>query len=269
MLALIIVYYKEPEALFDFLHSLKKNSEHDFKLFISDLTGSLELKSSLPFAYQILKGQNKGYAYGVNLALKQALSQSYTEFTVLNYDTFVNSLFIKNIKLRFQSADAFGGKIYYAHGYEYHKDRYQKNDLGKVLWYAGGEIDWNHATVKHLGVDEVDKGQYNELAKTNFIAGTLFAFNKKVVERVGWWDEGFFLYYEDTDYSVRIKKKGFELIYDPRIVMWHKNGGTTGGAGSKFQEKTQSRSRLRFGLKHAPWRTKIHLILNYFLRSVK
>jgi len=269
MLALIIVYYKQPQELREFWHSLKKNSDHDFKLFIADLTGSLKLHDSLPFACEIVKGQNKGYAYGVNLALRQALAQNYTEFAVLNYDTFVSGSFIKNVKFRFHTTAAFGGKIYYAPGCEYHQTRYHKNELGKVLWYAGGEIDWNHATVKHLGVDEVDKGQYESLTKTNFVAGTLFCFNKEVVNRVGWWDEGFFLYYEDTDYSVRIKKQGFELIYDPRILMWHKNGGTTGGAGSLFQEKIQARSRLRFGLKHAPWRTKVHLILNYLSRKVK
>jgi len=269
MLAFIIVYYNHPEALSDFLQSLKKNNDSDFKLFIADLTGSLELKTELPFSYEVIKGKNKGYSYGVNLGLRQALTQDYSEFTVLNYDVFVSSTFVKQIKLRFQTANAFGGKIYYAPGHEYHHDRYQKHDLGKILWYAGGSIDWNHAIVKHLGVDEIDTGKYNELTKTEFIAGTLFSFNKKVVDRVGWWDEGFFLYYEDTDYSVRIRKYGFELYYDPRIVIWHRNGATTGGAGSKFQEKVQERSRLRFGLKHAPWRTKLHLILNYIMSSVK
>jgi len=269
MLGLIIVYYKHPEALSEFLNSLKKNTDHDFKLFIADLTGTLELKIELPFAYQVLKGKNRGYSFGVNLGLRQALSEKYSQFTVLNYDVLVDSELIKNIKLRFQSAAVFGGKIYYAPGFEYHQDRYKKSEFGQVLWYAGGEIDWKHATVKHLGVDEVDRGQYNLLTKTNFIPGTLFAFNETVFRKVGWWDERFFLYYEDTDYSVRVRQQGFELLYDPRIVIWHKNGGTTGGAGSLYQEQTQARSRLYFGLKHAPWRTKIHLLLNYLSRSVK
>lgn len=265
MLALLIVYYHHPNQLNDFLASLVKNRGTDFKLYIADLSEQLTLTKKYAFPIQIISGPNKGYSYGVNLGLKQALKDGCDQFCVLNYDTILDQQFIKNLKIRFQTSEAFSGKIYYAPGHEYHHLRYQKQDLGKVLWYAGGTIDWNHATTTHRGVDEVDRGQYSQLEETDFIPGTLCAFSKKVLDRVGWWDERFFLYYEDADYSVRIKKAGFKLIYDPKIVIWHKNAATTGGSGSALHVRTQAKSRLWFGLKHAPIRTKIHLLLNYIL----
>jgi len=266
MLALIIVYHDHPEILKDFFESLRQTSNHNFTLFIADLSHKLRMKNNLDFAEQIIDGKNKGYSYGINLCLKAALKQGFTEFCVLNYDVLLAQNFISQVKKRFKQADCFGGKIYYAKGYEYHKKRYVQKDLGKVLWYAGGKIDWNHATVAHRGVDEVDRKQYNKVEKTDFITGALLCFTKKVVDKIGFWDEKYFLYYEDTDYCVRAKKAGFELIYDPEIIIWHKNSGTTGGPGSQFHTKHQGRSRLLFGLKQAPFKTKIHLVKNYVSR---
>ena len=262
MLGLIIVYYNHPEQLRDFLLSLKKNQTANIKLFIADLGCNLKLNNKYDFEIEIIQGQNKGYSYGVNLCLKRALKQQYDQFCVLNYDTYLDSRFLKYLQIRFKITSLFGGKIYYARGNEYYPERYAKKDIGKVLWYAGGSIDWNHATVTHRGVDEVDKGQYNSFQTTGFIPGTLMAFTKKVIDKVGFWDEKFFLYYEDTDFCVRALKHGFKLYYDPQIIIWHKNAGTTGGPGSKLHIKEQAKSRLRFGLKHAPARTKAHLLLN-------
>ncbi len=267
MLALVIVYYNHPEQLQDFLLSLKKNQTKDLKLFIADLSQNLKLISSHGLQIEIIPGANKGYSHGVNLGLKEALKQNFTKFCVLNYDTYLDNKFVKQVNSRFKNSLIFGGKIYYAHGYEYHKNRYQRKDLGKVLWYAGGQINWDHATVTHYGINEVDIGQYNQIKTTTFIPGTLMAFTKEVIDKVGFWDEKFFLYYEDTDYCVRCQKQGFSLTYDPKIVIWHKNSGITGGPGSKVHIKYQRQSCLRFGLKHAPWRTKVHLLINYFAKT--
>ena len=267
MLALLIIYYNHPEQLQDFLLSLKKNQTKEIKLFIADLSQNLKLEKNYGLNIQIIPGKNKGYSYGVNLGLKAALSQNISQFCVLNYDTYLDSRFVKQVLNGFKTSSFFGGKIYYARGYEYHKNRYQSKELGKVLWYAGGTINWDHGTVTHRGVDEVDKGLYNKIEPTGFIPGTLMAFTKEVVDKVGFWDERFFLYYEDTDYCVRAQKENIKLIYDPKIVIWHKNAGITGGVGSKLHIKQQRYSRLLFGLKHAPWRTKIHLLINFFINK--
>jgi GT2 family glycosyltransferase len=262
MLALIIVYYNKPKNLHDFLDSLNKNNPN-FTLYVADLTSCLKISKKYIFPITILPAKNKGYSYGVNVCLKQAQKDTFNTFCVLNYDTTVSNNFIEQVKENFRKYDFFTGKIYYSKGYEFHKNRYAKNELGNVIWYAGGTIDWQNALVKHTGVDMVDKGQFDKVNKTNFIPGTLACFNNKVINKAGYWDSRFFLYYEDADYSVRAIKKGIDLIYDPKLIMWHKNAGSTGGSGSLLHIKKQRYSRLLFGLKHAPLRTKIHLVLNY------
>ena len=77
-------------------------------------------------------------------------------------------------------------------------------------------------------------------------------YDKSVLDRVGFWDESYFLYYEDADLCVRAQQAGVKLFYDPTIVIWHKISQSTGGSGSSLHEKYQNRNRLRFGLKYAP-----------------
>jgi GT2 family glycosyltransferase len=125
-------------------------------------------------------------------------------------------------------------------------------------------VDWDNALTPQRGVDAVDTGQYNIFQETEFITGCLIQFDRDVLNRAGNWDESYFLYFEDSDFCERAKKNGIKLYYDPNIVIWHKISQSTGGSGSKLHAKYQSKNRVKWGLKYAPWRTKAHLVLNYF-----
>jgi len=266
-LAIISVVYENYDILDDFVSSLKKQENQSYHLFLVDLSKKKkEIDYTLPLT--VIPSDNKGYAHGINIGLKEALKKGYTYFCVMNNDVYFKQDFIQTVKLSLikHPSSIIGGKIYYAPGYEFHKNRYKKSDLGNVVWFAGGSVDWNNALTPHRGVDEVDSGQYDVFEKTDFVNGCLMCFDKSIIERVGFWDESYFLYFEDADYSVRAKQKKISLYYDPFLVIWHKNAQSTGGSGSKLHIRLQEKSRLRFGLKYAPIRTKIHLLKNYFFR---
>lgn len=268
-LAIIIVIYNNYKVLEDFFKSLKKQENKNFKLFIvdnSDHPQELKIKN---LKFKIIRSANLGYAHGVNVGLRQALEENFELFCVINNDVFFEKDFVDNIfhSLKNHPESLIGGKIYYAPGYEYHKNRYSKKDLGQIIWYAGGKIDWNHAWTKHIGVDEIDQGQFDKRMETAFITGCLMVFDKSVLDRVGFWNESYFLFFEDADWCVRAYKKAVNLIYDPGIVIWHKNSESTGKPGSPVHIKYQRRSRLRFGLKYAPLRTKLHLVKNFLLKK--
>src|SRR3989304_3264732 len=79
-----------------------------------------------------------------------------------NFKEIEKIVVFKNIFKRSQVDGIVSPKIYFAPGFEFHKDKYPKTDLGKVIWYAGGRIDWSNIIGMHVGVDEVDIGQFNE-----------------------------------------------------------------------------------------------------------
>lgn len=262
-LALITVIFKNYTILDDYFASLDRQTDHEFHVYVLDLTP--EPKEYIyPQYVTYIHDKNGGYAYGINQGVKKALLDGYELLCPMNCDVTVKDDFISNVKQSILNnpTSIIGGKIYYYPGYEYHKDRYANTDLGKVFWYAGGYTDWKNVYTTHRGVDEVDKGQYNKREKTTFITGCLMAYDKSVVDKIGHWDDEYFLFYEDADYCARAMKAGISLVYDPAIIIWHKSGQSTSGAASSFQQKYLERNRLKFGLRFAPWRTKLHLIKN-------
>ncbi|MDA1317339.1 MAG: glycosyltransferase family 2 protein [bacterium] len=265
-IALITVIYNNYEVLEDLYVSLKKQSDFSYHLYIADASSKKQTIDVTGIPHTVISTENKGYAHGVNVGLKQAIKDGYTEFCVMNNDIYFEKDFIKSIRTTFEKnpRSLIGGKIYYAPNYEYH-DRYKTEDRGNVLWYAGGNVDWNHSNTQHKGVDEVDTGTYDKIVQTDFITGCFMCFDKKVIDTIGFWDESYFLYYEDADYCERAKRKNIPLIFNPDIVIWHKNAQSTDGSGSKLHERYQKSAHFKFGMKYAPLRTKLHLLKNRFL----
>lgn len=264
-LAILTVNYNNYEVTRDFITSIR-NINKDIHIYVADL--SSPIKEIQGENIIVIPTENKGYAFGINTGLRKAIQDGYSQFIAINNDTLVSPTFLEHTQksINEHPASIIGGKIYYAKGYEYHKDRYAQKDTGKVLWYAGGILDWKNVYTTHKGVDEVDKGQYDSFDKTDFVTGCLMIFDNKVVDKIGYWDESYFLYYEDADYCERAKQNRIPLFYDPEIVIWHKNAQSTGGSGSSLHQKYQEQNRVKFGLKYAPWRTKIHLVKNIILK---
>lgn len=268
MIGLITVNYNQYKMTREFLESLAtvKNAS-SLVVYISDLSTKKEdfdLGVKYPFEVIMQPHPNHGYAYGINRGAKFLMQEGVDQYCAINNDILFSPDFAREAEKGFKKAGIFGGKIYYAPGYEYH-DRYKKDEIGKVFWYAGGIDDWKNVYTHHRGVDEVDRGQYDRFETTDFVTGCMLFFNRSVVERIGLWDERYFLYYEDSDYCERAKNAGFKLYYNPRIVIYHKNAQSTGGAGSTLHQKYQKKNRLIFGLKYAPLRTKLHLVKNFLL----
>lgn len=270
-LAIITVFYNNYQVGYDFIKALAYQKNQNFYLYVADLSDKKEknlrtIYSSFPKIgkkIDVILSQNRGYAHGVNLGLKKAIKSGYSKFCVINNDTLFKENFVDKVlqSLEEHPSSIIGGKIYYAPGFEYHKNQYKNNDLGKILWYAGGFFDWQNVFTPHRGVDKVDYGQFDKFDEVEFVTGCLMIFDKQVVEKIGFWDESYFLYYEDADYCHKAIKKNIKVYYDPEIVIWHKNAQSTQGSGSLIHQKYQKKSRLKFGLKYAPLKTKIHLLI--------
>jgi len=265
--AIITVAYKNYTVLHEFLDCLRSQVDKNFHVFISDASPEKGVINVDDLDATVIPIENNGYAYGVNVGVREARKMGITKFCVINDDVVMKENFTQILNGIFASHPqaAFGGKIYYAPGFEFHTEKYSKDDLGNVLWYAGGTVDWKHSSTHHRGVDVVDTGQFNTVESTEFVTGCLFCFDQAVLDAVGFWDEKYFLYYEDADYSERVKHADIPLEYHPDLVIWHKNAQSTDGSGSDLHVKLQKKAHLRFAWKYAPWRTKLHVLKNYLI----
>src|SRR5690606_36808061 len=134
-----------------------------------------------------------------------------------------SSLF-KEIERR-DDAVAVVPKMYFTAGQEYHSQKYKKSEQGNVIWYAGGQMDWDNVIGSHRGVDEVDTGQYQSVDKTEFATGACMMIPTQILKKTGNFDERYFLYYEDNDLCMRLKRYG-SIYFVPTSILWHDNAGS-------------------------------------------
>lgn len=206
--------------------------------------------------------ENLGFAGGNNVGMKYAVENDADFVLILNNDTIVKEdLLVQLIEAAQynKKAGVLSPKIYFAKGYEYHKDQYRESERGKVIWYVGGIVDWKNVIGSNYGVDDVDVGQYQESREIDFATGACMFIRRAVIEKIGYFDEKYFLYLEDADYSARAKKAGWKVVFVPKASLWHKVSRSS-GIGSALNDYYIARNRMLFGLKYAPMRAKLSLV---------
>ena len=218
--------------------------------------------SKYPKVEWIEIGENLGFAGGFNRGMKYAKEWGADFVLIINNDAlFLDKDLLKKMLLVFKNnpkAGLVSPKIYFAPRYEFYAKRYIKENQGKVIWYAGGKFDWDNIRSVHRGIDEVDKGQFDMTEKTDFVSGCCLLVKSEIFEKVGYFEEKLFAYYEDSDWIERIKKAGYNQWYAGNTSIYHKVSQTS-VIGSKMSDYLITRNRLWFGNKYAKLRTKFAL----------
>ena len=150
----------------------------------------------------------------------------------------------------------------YAKGYEFMRQRGQ----GNILWYAGGFFDWTAVIAKHTGVDEVDNGQYDKVGSVDFITGCFMAIPRQIFNKVGLLDESFFLYLEDSDFCLHAKRLGVELMYNPNLVLYHRNSSST-ISGSHLTDYYLTRNRFVIARRYGTLRLRLAMLKEALRRN--
>jgi len=213
----IILNFNLVEYTIECLKSLQKVDYPQYDILVVD-NGSTDnsvarLKESFPLVEIYSTGENLGYTGGMNAGLKRAISDAPEYILALNPDTEVHASFLGllvDAMERNPNAAGACGTIYTYHS----KNR---------VWYAGGRmIPWRGLAVHDLLDQTLDHSILGEPQKVTFITGCVILFRTRLLEDVGLEDERFFMYLDDIELSARILKKGYELLYVPRAIVYHR-----------------------------------------------
>lgn len=185
---------------------------------------------------------NYGFAEGNNIGIRYALRIFNPDYILLlNNDTIVDKKFLGemvNTGENDENIGIVGPKIYYY-------------DEPETIWCIGGKISWKLARGIHIGTNEIDNEQYEEEKEFDYVSGSAFLIKKEVLEEVGLMDKNFFLYFEETDLSLRASIKGYKSVYSPKAKVWHKVSQSGGGISGEVGLYYITRNRWLFMKKWA------------------
>lgn len=184
----------------------------------------------------LVNDSNLGYAGGNNAGIRKALDQGARFIVLLNNDTTVAPNFVDHLLAPLGERGDLGvtaPKIYFA-------------KPANRIWYAGGEVSLWKGTARHIGIRQVDAGQYDRPRDVDYASGCCLLARREVFETVGLLDEHYQAYFEDTDWCMRARRAGFRVRYVPAAQVWHRISASTGGQVSRRKIGRKLRSSRRF-----------------------
>lgn len=180
---------------------------------------------------------NFGYTGGFNTGLRFVLEFGRFDYIwILNNDTVVERSALNKLVDCFERQKAKGVKV---------------GAAGTTLLYPNGKLQavCGCRLVKVIGNSSFLTKKVQHL---DYIVGASLFLDMDALKNVYLFDERFFLYWDDADYSIRLKKAGYELICCDDVIVYHKEGGTAGRI-EKLNDYYWVRNGLLFTWKHQPY----------------
>jgi len=173
---------------------------------------------------KIYLNANYGFSKGNNVGIKAAKGRY---IALLNNDAFVEKNWLKAQLQVFKENEmvfATTSKIYILRSLN-NSDKFKKQfiqNAGSLVFQDGyGRDIGSIVDYEHSQLYEVDKQQYDEIREVYSICGAGCMIRKDLLEKLGYLDESFFFYYEDTDLSERARFCGYKLKYVPKAITYH------------------------------------------------
>jgi GT2 family glycosyltransferase len=180
---------------------------------------------------------NLGYAGGNNRGIRRALLDGCDAVLVMNNDAAAHPGAVSALAERLLAASGVGvvapTVVDIPRGHVVHTSCRLDLDSGEAAWEDSG-----------ISLSEVNPAP----RPTGYVSGEVFLARSAVLQQCGVFDERFFCYYEDVEWSVRVRRAGWELEVVPAAVFGHHGGGSGVGLTGAFYRARNSPLFLRWGL---------------------
>lgn len=248
------------------LVSLRKVVDPDFVTVLVDNNSEdgsgQKLKEEFPEIELIQSQSNLGFTGGNNLGIQWAMGHSFEYVLLLNNDTVVEADFLQPL-VSFLDQNPDYGAV---------QPKIMLERERNKIWNAGGGYFKCLGMSWSVGIGQEDQGQFDQEKDTPWITGCAMLIRSAVINEAGMLDDRFFAYYEDVEWSFRIRKSGFRLRYLPQSKIYH----VAGGSSKKIKTKEgivppiihyyRTRNHLFLIRKHA---NPLSFVLSLFYQTAK
>lgn len=242
----VVTNYRTPKDTEDTIRSLQASSYPHVRICVVD-NGSgddsvTHLRSCFPDLLILEVPSNEGVARAYNRGLRRAQQEGAGYILILNSDVELDHHCLAELVRRAGAPDQpvmLAPLMYY----------FQPRDK---MWFAGGGL--NRESLDYFHCETADEFRRLPMPDRYITACAMFM-TREAARRTGLYDERFFMYWDDTDYSVTAVGQGVKLDMVETALLYHKISSSTGGLGalSPFKAYHMLRSSLIFWRKHLSW----------------
>lgn len=253
---IITLNWNKPDITKDCLHSLMINTGTTFSFLLID-NGSNDdsvkiLKNEFPSLITIYNKENLGFGAGFNIGIKYAIEQGAKYILIINNDTIADPTMMNQLLSVIEGDDEIGIVAPFIYFYE-NKEK---------IWSQGGYI--NSFLLEKT--ESKSKNHSKDQNMKTFLTACCLLINIEVFKKVGVFDERFFMYYEDLDFSLRCLKNGIIMKIVPEAKLWHRISTSSGGKNNPLERFYMAKSSGLFFRKHMKiWQSPF--IVSYRLGS--
>ena len=267
LVTILTVNFNSDKYTINLLNSIKNINYKNFNVIIIDNGSKIEsynaIKNSLKKykfkIYLIRSNNNIGWTGGCNIGIKKAISLKAKYLFTINNDTIVDKNLLKEV-VDVAELDSNVGCV----GVDIRN--VGKGDTAQITGSQGGKITFLtkltgviQKNKRFMDAKDVIKLNFNEFVDDCARLNSIKAFKKFR------YDESLFLYYEDVDLSLRMKKSGYNFYYTPKAVVWHEEYGSSGRVKNPIPIFYLTRNRIIVFWKHFKLYFPIVVLTNVLL----
>ena len=211
-IAIIIINWKKYDLTLNCIHSVLKSSYKNFKIILIDNEAQNSFPDEINKSDQIkiIKNENnEGFSKANNQGIKYSIKHGFDYVLLLNNDTLIKNDLIDSL---IQQSSTLNQKIIQPLILNYD---------GSKIWSAGGKINNFFGTFETLKKGKSFKNFKSDKNLTEWFTGCCVLIKLEIFNHVGYFDERFFAYYEDVDYSIRLKKMGYSIALMTNSYLQH------------------------------------------------
>ena len=259
LIHIIVVLYNSDDAFSTLWQHLVAQHCQEWRLVAIDnasLDGSADTLHAItdPRLTAVVNGTNLGFADGVNQGLRRAVQDGATHCMLLNPDTVLPPYFLQELTDR-----------WHQNGWPVIAPRVMRLEDPSRSWYAGGHLEYGWIFANRH--DDYNPDDATEPKVVDFASGCCLGVSTETLRKVGLLDESFFVYWEDTDFCMRLKEAGIPIHYLPEPFLLHEGGGSSGGETSHGGLRLFYKGYVLFLRKHFGLRVALATMARVFLRE--
>lgn len=221
--ACIVLYKNNPKILLESIYSFLNSGRDDLFLYLVDNSPTEELKTLIasPNVEYIHNPSNPGFGAAHNIAIKKAIAMGSKYHLVLNPDVYFDEKVLSQIVDFMDDNPKIGNvlpKVLYPDG--------SIQYLAKLLptpsdWIGRRFNPFKKMVQKRNELFELRFTNYDKIMEVPYLSGCFMFLRTDALKEVGLFDEGIFMYGEETDLCRRLIDGGFKTIFYPNVHIYH------------------------------------------------